>query len=143
MAKHSGHPFLVWKVIVVSNRLSIEVKVGSIALVYVGTRISRSLADRFSRKCAELECSPQETLTALIEAFVEGASGEPGEQRQGMQDGFPPASVPWVPMADEDKEREDLPNEEDVWAFWRDMQQVGAEAVRESRLPFVITPFQN
>ncbi|MBE3551651.1 MAG: hypothetical protein IMX06_02155 [Kyrpidia tusciae] len=116
----------------------VDLKLGSISLVYVGVRVSRGLAERFHRRCEELNCSTQETLVALIEAFVEGA----GEQEdQPLSSGFPPAGDRWTPVSP--PEREQWPNEEDVWAFWKDMQRTAAEETREPRLPFVITPFQN
>ncbi|ATY84428.1 hypothetical protein CVV65_05220 [Kyrpidia spormannii] len=121
-----------------AQRGSVDLKLGSISLVYVGARVSRGLAERFHRRCEELDCSTQETLVALIEAFIEGA-GEPEDQT--LSSGFPPTGDRWTPVPP--PEREQWPNEEDVWAFWKDMQRTAGEEVREPRLPFVITPFQN
>ncbi|MDI3256637.1 MAG: hypothetical protein QJR01_02705 [Kyrpidia sp.] len=122
-----------------TKRAHVEVNVGSISLVYVGAKVSRNLADRFSRRCEELDCSVQETLTAFMEAFVDGP-GEPQEPRENVSNGFPPAGDRWPPTPS--PLHEDWPKEEDICAFWKDMQHT-AEGERESRLPFVITPFQN
>ncbi|MDI3327693.1 MAG: hypothetical protein QJR06_03990 [Alicyclobacillaceae bacterium] len=128
-----------------SGKVHLRLRLGTVALVRVDTRIPLGLAERFRRRCAELECSQEEALAALIEAFVEGTPGDPEDRTESLQGGFPSAGVQWEHAAERSPaEQEEVPKEEDVWAFWRDMQHNKRERFEPGeRLPFVITPFQN